>query len=332
MFSLTFCFVASRATIRSKIKAILCVYRYLEVLKEKTMNRKEYTDTELCGIAADLIEDLRECEDGTVTSTAELAGKHGYDDIDLFELHYALLDAAKANRITLDMSAHNGMSEGLPFNLPFTVRNRKAQIRCPYCGSTDTARYIYGYPLFTEEMQKKLEEKKWILGGCLINVAEVSGREISVMPERSCNSCGKDFGRPPVLIDRKKGTAEDCRDIVQSVRLSIGGFFTGHTEAAIRKNENGALVSTMKYPGDPELSKDVQITPETWKNIIDALYTKAHLHEWKKRYEDPSVPDGTQWELELRLTGNRVRRYYGSNAYPPYWPEVKKIFRQFVRF
>ena len=296
------------------------------------MNRKEYTDTELRNIAEEIVEDLRECEDGTVTSTAELAGKHRYDDIDLFELHHALLNAAKASRITLDYSDHNDREEGLPFNLPYTVRNRKAQIRCPRCGSTDTARYINGYPLFTEEMQKKLEERKWILGGCLINAVEVNGEQISLMPERSCNSCGKDFGSPPVLISRKKGTAEDYRDIVQSVRFSTDTFFMGHTEAAITKNEKGALVSTVKYPGDPELSEDTQITPEKWKSIVDALYTKAHLHEWKKKYEDLSVPDGTQWELELRLTGGRVRHYYGSNAYPPYWPEVKKVFRQFIRF
>ena len=57
------------------------------------------------------------------------------------------------------------IAEGLPFNLTYVVKNKKAQIKCPRCGSTDTARYIYGYPAFSEEMQKRLDEGKLVLGG-----------------------------------------------------------------------------------------------------------------------------------------------------------------------
>ena len=58
------------------------------------------------------------------------------------------------------------------------------------------------------------------------------------------------------------------------------------------------------------------------------------IHEWKKRFEvlDYAVEDGTQWSLDIKLTNNRSRHYYGSNAYPPYWPELKKIFREFAKF
>ena len=45
---------------------------------------------------------------------------------DLFDLHDALFRAAKANKITLDMSEHEGRFEGLPFNLAFVVRNKRA--------------------------------------------------------------------------------------------------------------------------------------------------------------------------------------------------------------
>jgi hypothetical protein len=51
----------------------------------------------------------------------------GYDDNklsegDLLAIHGALFRAAKASNITLDMSAHEGMEEGLPYNLDFIVR------------------------------------------------------------------------------------------------------------------------------------------------------------------------------------------------------------------
>ncbi len=79
-------------------------------------------------IVEEMIEELRECEDGTVTSTSELAKQLGYKDMDLFEVHSALVSSAKANKITLDFSAYDNEVIGLPYNIPFTVKNKKAQI------------------------------------------------------------------------------------------------------------------------------------------------------------------------------------------------------------
>lgn len=59
--------------------------------------------------------------------------------------------------------------------------------KCPCCGSTDTAEYIYGMPVIDDEMKKDLESGKVILAGCEI---DPKGK----MPERHCNICGKDFG------------------------------------------------------------------------------------------------------------------------------------------
>ena len=33
--------------------------------------------------------------------------------------------------------------------------------------------------------------------------------------------------------------------------------------------------------------------------LMDTLFQKLCIHEWKQRYDDPCVCDGTQWELEL---------------------------------
>lgn len=168
---------------------------------------EKYSKADLRHIAEDMIEDLRECEDGTVTTTGRLARDYGYDDMetfDLFDLHDALFRAAKANKITLDMSEHDGKVEGLPFNLTFVVKNKKAQIKCPRCGSTDTARYIYGYPAFSEKMQKKLDEGKWVLGGCCISSVDVNGVPVQTMPARHCNKCKKDLLRHRYSLRRRR--------------------------------------------------------------------------------------------------------------------------------
>ena len=81
---------------------------------------EKYSKADLRHIAEDMIEDLRECEDGTITTTGRLARDYGYDDMetfDSFDLHDALFRAAKANKIILDMSEHEGKVEGLPFSI-----------------------------------------------------------------------------------------------------------------------------------------------------------------------------------------------------------------------
>ena len=90
-----------------------------------------YTKEQMKRIIDDMIEELRECEDGTVMTTAGLVNICGYEymkGLDLFELHDELFKSARANHITLDMSDHKDMIEGLSYNLDFVVRNKRARI------------------------------------------------------------------------------------------------------------------------------------------------------------------------------------------------------------
>lgn len=156
--------------------------------------------TELRHIAEDLVVELRELPDGTEITSGLLLKRIGYDPEELSEgellgYHEALLRTAKTNPITLDMSKHENMSEGLLWNLDFVVRNKKAQIKCPRCGSIDTARIQYGMPAFTEELQEKMAAGKVFLGGCCIDGAYTEdGEWVSIDPTNHCNNCKKDFG------------------------------------------------------------------------------------------------------------------------------------------
>lgn len=305
---------------------------------------ERYSKSNLQYIAKSMIEDLRECDDGTITTTGRLAAEYGYDDMELFDLinlHGILIQTARVNHITLDLSEHKNKLEGLPFNLTFVVRNKKAQIKCPYCGSIETARYIYGYPAFSKEMQEMLDKGKWVLGGCMLDTVKVNGISVDTMPARRCNKCKKNFAKPPLLYKIGNETAEDYRDIVTSVIFSTGGFFPGHTNVTISKNENGASVhvDVVPYGSDSMLSainvpKDKQITSKKWQQIISMLYDEFYIHEWKKRYNEKEcvVMDEEQWKLQITLTGGRKRTIIGDNTYPPYWKELKKMFEKYVKF
>ena len=74
-----------------------------------------------------------------------------------------------------------------------------------------------------------------------------------------------------------------------------------------------------------------ELSINEWRRLIEKLYCKFFLHEWKHNYDDPDVQDGEQWTLEINCTNGRKTEYYGSNAFPPYWQEFKAAFRHFFK-
>lgn len=67
-----------------------------------------------------------------------------------------------------------------------TAKRKYTQPVCPFCGSKNVARYLYGLVTFTAELEEKLNRGKIVLGGCIINEG--------VSPKYQCNDCEKDFG------------------------------------------------------------------------------------------------------------------------------------------
>ena len=308
---------------------------------EEDTESGNFTRAELRYTAEDLVEELRESKNGSSVSVTGLLEECGYDISDYSKrdikvLRELLLKLSKANKIKLTEKV--GCSGDAPDDSVYIVDNLKAQIKCPYCGSTDTATIIYGMPAFSERMQEKLEKKKWTLGGCCISLVKVGKSEVDICPKRLCNKCKKEFGTAPVLYDKATFIGEDYRDIVTSLKFSIGGYFGGHTEIKITKNDKGAIVDidNMRYDlSEAELLDSLnpkQITSLKWDRILNKLYNEMYLHEWKKKYEDPNVLDGTSWDLEVTMTNRRKRTYSGINDYPPYWSEFRKIFREYTRF
>lgn len=290
---------------------------------------------ELQCIISELIEELRELPDQTELTTWQLIDRAGYADEkfsneDLMDIDYALRQAARKAHITLDGSRHDGLVEGLPYNLDYIVRNAKAQIRCPRCGSINTARILYGMPAMSDALEEKMRAGRIHLGGCRINSAELNGQTVRTDPTRRCNSCNKEFGAPPIFLYR--GEAQDYRAEVISFRYYDGGFFGGFTELKIRRAEDGIIAKGVSAPSPVDPSYGTYtMTEKEWLDFLDSLYSACYLHEWRKRYVDLSVLDGEQWEIELTLSGNRLRSYYGSNEYPPYWKDVQKVVNRIIR-
>ncbi len=201
--------------------------------------------------------------------------------------------------------------------------------KCPRCGSSDVAEYRRGLPACSERLDKGLADHKVILGERCITVND---------PSAHCNACGRDFGKPPFLR-RHRGQAEDapCEllpDIVIGIVFSEGGYFGGHDVVKITTDENGHHSVYMHYPDfDSGLSEPYSrdIGNAQWKRLMDALYYKLCIHEWKKRYVDPHVCDGTQWGLELKMTKGRHYSIYGSNDFLALYKDLVRTFTPFMK-
>ena len=288
---------------------------------------------EIRQIVESMIEELRECEDGTSATTRGLLIAQGYDVDALgfseaMDIHNALFRTARQNHIILDMSAHDGLVEGLPYNLNFIVHNKNAGIKCPHCGSTNTARYIYGSPAFSKEMQKKLDDGKIVLGGCCIVTADVDGQSVWDVPARKCNDCGKDFGKPALIRSKDGNTAKWFMDEVRTIKFSISAFLvSANFDATIEKTEDGAGVSISK--GMDMIIR--HISKRRWNNLLDKLLNSCCLLDWKKNYKPEGyvVLDGESWILEIELADGRRRTWRGNNEYPAYWKEALREFKKF---
>lgn len=191
---------------------------------------------------------------------------------------------------------------------------------CPRCGADNSAEILYGFPAMTPEFQTRLERKDIALGDCCLTGAE---------PKHCCRNCHFKFGSPPLLISTKG--AEPYIEVVTGVRFCVGGYFDGYPEVVIKKTRSGITLDVRPGFADPSRSHQRLFSDMEWVTLLDALYCKLNLHEWKKRFNNPDILDGIQWELELQLTRRRKRTYSGSNAFPPQWAALTGLFQPFFR-
>ena len=126
-------------------------------------------------------------EEGEEYTSYEILQKYGCSDEDVDPRIFDRLLHEECEKLGVELEcAHPREEIGLPHVISFYVHNREAEPRCPYCGSIHVGEYLYGLPVFSEELEKEIEEGKILLKGCLISDND---------PGYHCHDCGKDFGK-----------------------------------------------------------------------------------------------------------------------------------------
>ena len=180
-----------------------------------------------------------------------------------------------------------------------TIRYKK----CFTCGVLDVAKIIYGYP--TAETFKEQEKGKIKLGGCVISEDN---------PQYHCNKCGGNW-----TVDEAIDAAYNK---IIGLRASVGGYFEGYYDVTIHFQDR-KLTWNYSLEGD-SLEKELSDTDIT--TFMNGL-KMVELLNWKRRYEEPEVLDGTQWEIEIIREKRNLKRS-GSNKFPTEWDDFCASIRK----
>ena len=287
-------------------------------------------------IVEGLVQELIDMKDGSCISTSELADEWVYpsdrfDDL-VSEIHNRLMRAARKRGIKFTTpEGYVNATVGLPHNIPYTVHNLSAQEKCPYCGSRNTGRYMYGMPAYSEKLQDKMDRGKVHLAGCGIFLADVGGRSVMTGPMFHCNDCQKDFGEPPLVFLQDQFHAKDLCDITEKITFAVVQERGGSYEMSMERTEDGAAVNSFEMFHPDKHITDKKISQRKWEGLLHKLFYRYHVHEWKKNYHEMNVKDGERRTLSFKLEGDRVRTFKGSNAYPPYWKELNRELRNVIK-
>lgn len=101
----------------------------------------------------------------------------------------------------------------------------------------------------------------------------------------------------------------------EAIKLFIGGAFGPSYEVfsdgvTVRYRTADSMLHLPQTKGEtftPDLAR--------WKEFRDTL-DKLNAWNWKSRYHDPTVQDGTSWQVIVIDTYDRQINSVGGNAYP----------------
>ena len=105
--------------------------------------------------------------------------------------------------------------------------------------------------------------------------------------------------------------------------FAIGGFHGPWKEYRLEDgglrymvNAGGCPPHILEDRGASLVVAEKKMTDSDWLKFWDALDAKGcDIWSWHKKYFDPLIMDGTQWEIKIRL-GNKYAFCDGCNEYP----------------
>lgn len=177
--------------------------------------------------------------------------------------------------------------------------------RCPKCGSKNTIKILYGEP--TQEIFQQAEADEIKLGGCCI---------IEGGPEYFCKECENEWNKAQAV--------DTGYEKIKGLKVSVGGYFEGYYNVEVDLTTHQVSWSFWVGGEDEKIQKTIR--PSTAKKFIEELRI-IKLLDWKAKYIEPGVLDGTHWSVEIIRDGRNISKH-GDNKFPNEWGAFCKLIRK----
>lgn len=166
---------------------------------------------------------------------------------------------------------------------------------CPKCGSKRNLKIIYGEP--TIDLFEESKKGKVRLGGCCVPIPT---------PQYYCCECEYEWNKEEIIDLAYRN--------IKKIKAFVGGYFGDNYNVVIDISE-GEVSWAEGFNSELQLVKS--ITGSEIESFTNALKLMKVLN-WKRKYIEPDICDGTQWFVEIETKGNAIR-INGSNKYPSQW-------------
>jgi len=101
-----------------------------------------------------------------------------------------------------------------------------------------------------------------------------------------------------------------------------GGYFDGYPKIEVNIVENKVLC--IYHLPLKKKKKSFEISKVEWNEFIDEIIN-VNILTWKKRYSDPNIMDGTQWEININFQNGKKIEIHGNNDYPKEWDKFYEV-------
>lgn len=110
---------------------------------------------------------------------------------------------------------------------------------------------------------------------------------------------------------------QEAYEVIYFIKAEIGGF--DGPSYQVKVDLDGGKVSSISSENifDIQYHEDFSIAKHAINELRKNLF-EAQLLEWKNRYENPYIFDGTSWQITIKLFHDQIIKS-GNNEYPERW-------------
>ena len=114
-------------------------------------------------------------------------------------------------------------------------------------------------------------------------------------------------------------------DQLTGMTVLYGGYFGGTEERHISFDGERIVAKSLGYNGFERDMDDGSLYEDQSRTSLIEGFKELHIGRWKKRYYNPDVLDGTQWEVTFFFSAGTTVEAGGSNSFPANFRKFLKL-------